>query len=139
MAMVGLECDQVQRNATGDGRDVSVPINAAYNHHFTVTLAGAKTALERVEFSGPDDSRRQEFSGSQLGVHGLPDVVYRARELEPGVGGVATSLGLGGGNGGDCAALSHFVHQCVSHRSSCICLQESTARPITDFQLRMHG
>jgi hypothetical protein len=135
MAMVGLECDQVQRNATGDGRDVSVPINAgeaihdqscgallrclmphmglphgvpinaAYNHHFTVTLAGSKSVLERVEFSGPDDPRRQEFGGSQ--GHGLPDVVYRARELEPGVGGVATSLGLGGGNGGEYRKTYH--------------------------------
>ena len=103
MAMVGLECDQVQKNATGDGRDVSVPINAAYNHHFTATLAGAKVALERVDFDGPNDSRRQEFDSS----HGLPDTVYRARELEPGVGGVSTHLGLGGGNGGEYRKTYH--------------------------------
>lgn len=30
MAMIGFECDQVRRNASGDGRDISVPINMAY-------------------------------------------------------------------------------------------------------------
>ena len=92
-------CTSPWARAVTLGLPHGVPINAAYNHHFTVTLAGSKSVLERVEFSGPDDPRRQEFGGSQ--GHGLPDVVYRARELEPGVGGVATSLGLGGGNGGE--------------------------------------
>ena len=68
MAMIGMECDQVMRNATGDGRDVSVPINAAYNHHFTATLAGSKSTLEKIEFDGPDDPRRQDFDSA----HGLP-------------------------------------------------------------------
>ena len=96
---------QVQKNASGDGRDVSVPINAAYNHHFTVTLAGSKAVFERVSFTSPDDPRRQEFANSS--AHRLPDVVYRVRELQPGVGGVSTSLGLGGGNGGEYRKTYH--------------------------------
>ena len=100
MAMIGIECDQVRRI---DGRDISVPINAAYNHHFTATLAGAKTSLEKLVFTGADDPRRAEFDTG----HGVPDAVYRARELATGVGGVSTHLGLGGGNGGEYRKTYH--------------------------------
>ena len=105
MAMVGLECDQVRKGAGPNGEDISVPISAAYNHHFTATLAGAKTSLERVEFEGPEDPRRAEFAAES--AHGLPDTVYRARKLEEGVGGVSTHLGLGGGNGGEYRKTYH--------------------------------
>jgi hypothetical protein len=105
MAMIAIECDQVRKNATGDGKDVSVPISAAYNHHFTATLAGAKTSLERVEFDGPMDPRRAEFEGDHS--HGMPGTVYRAHQLEAGVGGVSTHLGLGGGNGGEYRKTYH--------------------------------
>ena len=55
----------------------------------------------------PSDTtcRAQEFVTSS--GHGLPETVYRARELAPGVGGVATSLGLGGGNGGEYRKTYH--------------------------------
>lgn len=103
MAMIGIECDQVRRNATGTGEDISVPINAAYNHHFTATLAGAKASFEKVVFTGSDDPRRVEFETG----HGVPDAVYRVNELESGVGGVSTHLGLGGGNGGEYRKTYH--------------------------------
>lgn len=68
------------------------------------TLAGAKTRLDRVEFSGPDDPRRAEFATA----HGVPDTVYRAVQLEaPAMAGVATKLGLGGGNGGEYRKTFH--------------------------------
>ena len=45
---VGLECDQVRKNVTGNGVDISVPISAAYNHHFSkhphyTSVAGEET------------------------------------------------------------------------------------------------
>lgn len=38
MAIVGWEIDQVRRTPEGD---VSVPINACYNHHYNLYVAGA--------------------------------------------------------------------------------------------------
>ena len=46
MAIVGFETDQVLADGT------SVPISAAYNHHFTATLAGERAPFERIEPSG---------------------------------------------------------------------------------------
>ena len=51
MAVVGFEVDQVMRTPKGD---VSVPISAAYNHHYDGTLNnGHKSRLEKLRAGDP--------------------------------------------------------------------------------------
>ena len=50
MAVVGLEWDQVRRTAAGD---VSVPMNVAYNHHYSTNLLGADSKLIQVDAGDP--------------------------------------------------------------------------------------
>ena len=58
MAVVGFEVDQVIQTANGD---ISVPINAAYNHHFDGSLNnGAKSVFEKLS---PGDPRIAELEG----------------------------------------------------------------------------
>jgi len=117
MAIVGVEMDQVRRVDNVSAHDVSVPINMAYNHHWTVTISGSKSTRERVQFGEGDD--RSEFDDG----HGVPDVVYRhaplpelAKDCRSGHCAVcpskqaqscATKIGLGGGNGGEMRKTWH--------------------------------
>ena len=52
MAIVGWEIDQVRRTSEGD---VSVPINALYNHHFNGVIIGKEASFRKVTLTGPDD------------------------------------------------------------------------------------
>jgi len=54
MAIVGWEIDQVRRTPNGD---VSVPISASYNHHYTSQLIGAGARFRKIMLDGPDDPR----------------------------------------------------------------------------------
>jgi hypothetical protein len=54
VAIVGWEIDQVRRTPSGD---VSVPISASYNHHYTSTMIGAGARFEKIMLDGPDDPR----------------------------------------------------------------------------------
>merc|ERR1719401_3225377 len=54
MAVVGFELDQVRKTPEGD---VSVPINAAYNHHFGSNMIGAGVRFEKIVPVGPKDPR----------------------------------------------------------------------------------
>lgn len=103
MAIVGFEVDQVIRGGNPDGSDMSVPINAAYNHHFDGTLNnGKKSTLVKL---GPNDPRLQILearSGHKVGTS-----PYIAVEHTAGVGGAPTSIQLGGGNGGEYRKTFH--------------------------------
>ena len=57
-AIVGWEMDQVRVTPRGD---VSVPISASYNHHFTSVIAGAGATFEKIKFDGPRDPRAAEY------------------------------------------------------------------------------
>lgn len=101
MAVVGFEVDQVIRGP--DGVDTSVPISAAYNHHYSGTLNnGHKSRLEKLRAGDPRISELERDMG-----HGAGFEPYRAVEHAPGVelgpgrGKAPTSLILGGGNGGE--------------------------------------
>ena len=102
MAVVGFEVDQVIRGPGVD--DISVPISAAYNHHYSGTLNnGRKSRLEKLRAGDPRTAELERDMGHVAGFE-----PYRAVEHTPGVGlgngggGKApTSLILGGGNGGE--------------------------------------
>eukprot|EP00657_Telonema_sp_P-1_P005811 TRINITY_DN23513_c0_g1_i1.p1 TRINITY_DN23513_c0_g1~~TRINITY_DN23513_c0_g1_i1.p1 ORF type:complete len:262 (-),score=54.98 TRINITY_DN23513_c0_g1_i1:185-970(-) len=96
MAVVGFEMDQVRRTPEGD---VSVPINAAYNHHFEATMVGAKSRFQKVKFEGPNDPRLADLHS--MG-HGVPNQKehWMVEELVPG-NDMPTSTAFGGANGGE--------------------------------------
>jgi hypothetical protein len=56
MAIVGWEIDQVVRGNTSEN-DISVPINANYNHHYVGTLIGGDAEYKKIKLSGPNDPR----------------------------------------------------------------------------------
>ena len=60
MAVVGFEMDQVRRIKEKDGtklKDIAVPINIVYNHHFESIMIGEKKKFQKIYFSGPNDPR----------------------------------------------------------------------------------
>ena len=54
MAIIGWEIDQVQKGVGPNGEDISVPINAHYNHHYVSQMIGAKARFRKVKLDGPD-------------------------------------------------------------------------------------
>jgi hypothetical protein len=64
-AIVGWEIDQVMRTPGGD---ISVPISASYNHHYTGRIIGAAARFEKVTLDGPDDPRMAELGGGHGAV-----------------------------------------------------------------------
>ena len=54
MAIVGWEIDQVIRGNSSE-YDVSVPINANYNHHYTASVIGGEASFQKVRLTGPSD------------------------------------------------------------------------------------
>lgn len=102
MAVVGFELDQVRRTPGGD---VSVPISAAYNHHFESTMVGKHAVLEKVISTGPNDPRfRMHSSG-----HGMPSdtEMWTARDRGTSNSGLPTKQAFGGANGGEVRKSFH--------------------------------
>jgi len=100
MAVIGFEMDQVRRTPSGD---VSVPISAAYNHHFESNMVGAKSRLEKVIFDGPDDPRIAQLD---MG-HGVPkDGAWIVNDLAPD-NAIPTNQAFGGANGGEYRKTFH--------------------------------
>ena len=75
MAVCGFEMDQVRqvKDASGKLTDVSVPINAVYNHHFESNMVGSGARFEKVSFDGPDDPRLKSLL-KDMGGHGIPSL-----------------------------------------------------------------
>ena len=90
IAVVGLEADQVRRLP---GKDVSVPINIAYNHHYGLNLLGKGSRMERVK----RDPRRPEtmHPGEEPGFVKLPIEHTKSKS------GLPTSIVVGYSNGGE--------------------------------------
>lgn len=101
MAIVGMEMDQVRRTPRGD---VSVPINAAYNHHHNTAIVGKGATMTVV---GRDDPRslaagrhgRMELSNAQN--------VWLPLEHTPSLAGFPTSAMMDDGNGGEYRKTFH--------------------------------
>ena len=109
MAIVGFEMDQVRKTPQGD---IPVPLTVVYNHHFESNLVGAKSRLEQVPITGPDDPKVAELglaNGYGHGGHGLPDYsegLWAVRDLAPD-NDIPTSTSLGGANGGEYRGSFH--------------------------------
>ena len=110
MAVVGFEMDQVRKTPAGD---VSVPINAIYNHHFESVMIGAGSKFELVQFDGPNDPRIKALE-AEMGGHGIPSheehwMVVPADDgaegatpsAPPPPSGLPSKQSFGGANGGE--------------------------------------
>lgn len=103
MAVVGFEANQVRRTAQGD---VPVPIDVVYNHHFESNMVGARAALERIEFDGPDDPRIAELEAEARATgmgHGISHHAhYRVHDLRKDKANqLPSSVSFGAANGGE--------------------------------------
>ena len=103
MAITGFEQDQVLVDPVGQpgvnpDRDVSVPINWAYNHHFEAYLKGAKAELKQVPVDPKDWTN-----------HGGPNAPARTVAIElPGApADVPSSQWFSEGNGGESRKSFH--------------------------------
>ena len=96
MAVVGFEVDQVRLNE--NQQEESLPITAAYNHHFESTMIGGNA---RFELASPDDPRLVELHatmGHKLPPH-QPYWMVVGDELT--ATGKPTQQAFGGANGGE--------------------------------------
>ena len=98
MAIVGWEIDQVRRTPDGD---VSVPISATYNHHYTAQVIGAKAQFRKVMLSGPEDKYAAEVEAQSHGHVAWDQPHYVVEELEKPSNGGATSQAFSSANGGE--------------------------------------
>jgi|EP01047_Picozoa_sp_COSAG01_P027042 hypothetical protein len=113
MAVVGFEVDQVIRGSDG-ADDLSVPITAAYNHHYSGTLNnGRKSLLEKLRAGDRriEDLQRSMGHGAgfepYLPVEHTPGVELHQEESNLTARRAPTSLILGGGNGGEYRKTFH--------------------------------
>jgi hypothetical protein len=101
MAIVGFEADQVR---TVDGKDVSLPINCAYNHHYGLNVVGAGSSMQRVK---RDPSKPETMGGHDApGPAGFVDL---AVEHTPSPEGLPTSGVFGYNNGGEFRKSYHAL------------------------------
>eukprot|EP00931_Biecheleriopsis_adriatica_P087805 TRINITY_DN62221_c0_g1_i1.p1 TRINITY_DN62221_c0_g1~~TRINITY_DN62221_c0_g1_i1.p1 ORF type:complete len:638 (-),score=78.15 TRINITY_DN62221_c0_g1_i1:87-1958(-) len=106
MAIVGWEIDQVRRTPEGD---VSVPISASYNHHYTATMIGADAHFEKVKLDGPSDPRAQELlhsSGCGMNI-AWEQPQYLVNGAQRSARGLPTRQALQSGNGGEYRKTYH--------------------------------
>ena len=105
MAVVGFEIDQVRRlDANDSTKDVSVPINIAYNHHYGANMHGKGTVRgwERITAYNASDT-------SRIAHHPSPKPGFRevAKVLEPNREGYPSSFVFGYSNGGEFRKTYH--------------------------------
>lgn len=77
MAIVGYEVDQVMtiNNESGEEKEISVPINAVYNHHYETTMIGGSTT--KFELISPHDPKfiqyiKNKQNNQIINGHGYP-------------------------------------------------------------------
>jgi len=105
MAIVGWEIDQVQKTPNGD---VSVPINANYNHHYTSQIIGAGARFKKVALDGPDDPRVEELkkqSGHGMIAYDQPQ--YMVEEQQESALGLPQVQRFSSANGGEYRKTFH--------------------------------
>lgn len=113
MAILGWEIDQVLQTVDGED-DISVPISASYNHHYSAVMIGAEASFRKVEFDGPDDPLAKEFARQNIGgcgggrpvpidqPHFLVEGLEHSSEL-----GLPTRQQFNSGNGGEYRKTFH--------------------------------
>ena len=121
MAVVGFELDQIRvvmDEETGQEKEMSIPMNALYNHHFESTMIGGDT--KHFELVSPNDERLIHVTSKNMG-HGIPPnqpywlVVEDDNNKSTGGRQDATSnttiyptmQAFGGGNGGEVRKSFH--------------------------------
>jgi len=107
MAVVGFELDQVM--VTPEGEEFSLPINAAYNHHFESTMTGGSSVYEKIVLDGPRDPRIAEFGLGEMGHSmnlGKGTEHWVVRDLEP-PSSMPTRQAFGAANGGEVRKSFH--------------------------------
>jgi len=112
MAVIGFEIDQVMLD-NNTGAEISIPINAVYNHHFESTMIGGSLET-RFELASPQDPRvlasimERNHLGSN-GGHGIPP--HQPYWLVVGdmvsVTGLPVRQDFGGANGGEMRQSFH--------------------------------
>eukprot|EP00756_Hemistasia_phaeocysticola_P032008 Hpha_TRINITY_DN16387_c2_g1::TRINITY_DN16387_c2_g1_i3::g.62124::m.62124 len=105
MAIVGWEIDQVQKTPEGD---VSVPINANYNHHYTSVVIGAGARFKKVMLDGPDDPRADDLR--KMSGHGMIAVdqpQYLVEEVQESALGLPQTQAFSSANGGEYRKTFH--------------------------------
>lgn len=99
MAVLGWEIDQVRKTPDGD---VSVPINAQYNHHYVASMIGAGARYKKVMLSGPDDPNYEAVRKASHGMVALDQPHYIIEELEePKIRGASSNTVCSSANGGE--------------------------------------
>lgn len=103
MAIVGWEIDQVRRTPKGD---VSVPISASYNHHYTSQLVGAKARFRKVKADGPNSPLGALLlKQSGHGMVSWDQEHYLVEEVESST--IPTSQAFSSANGGEYRKTYH--------------------------------
>ena len=105
MGVVGFEVDQVRRLDMKDStKDISVPINVAYNHHYAANLHGKGTVRgwERIPAYNASDT-------SRIAHHPSPKPGFRevAKVLEANKEGYPSTIQFGYSNGGEFRKTYH--------------------------------
>ena len=101
MAIIGFEVDQVRIDDSG--KEVSVPINVAYNHHFETRMAGKKSSFVRF---------RRGMSRAKEG-HGLPIHDFVLVDHLNGTNKYPTGQSFGPANGGEFRKVSYRIYEPV--------------------------
>ena len=107
IAVVGFEADQVRRIDMNDSsKDVSLPINLAYNHHYGARFlgAGSRMGLEKIPDYDPTDTSRVVHHPSP--IEGFREVPV---EHTADANGLPTSMVFGYSNGGEYRKTYHGV------------------------------
>lgn len=104
IAITGYEMDQVMVEPVGQpglhpDKDVSVPINWAYNHHYMAFMTGAHSEIRRVA-AAPGDPMAHGASSKLIAVD-RPSAAYREDPSIP------TSQFFSEGNGGESRKSFH--------------------------------
>ena len=102
MAIVGWEIDQVQRTPHGD---VSVPINANYNHHYVSCLIGSKAVFRKVKVDDPDSELGAKLLEHAHGHVDFSQPQYVVDELEEST--MPTHQWFSSANGGEYRKTYH--------------------------------
>lgn len=83
--------------------DVSVPISATYNHHYTSSFIGGNARFNKITLSGPDDPRAAKLlkeSGHGMLAYDQPHFVVEELR-EPTISGASNHVVCSSANGGE--------------------------------------
>jgi len=103
-AIVGWEIDQVRKTDKGD---VSVPVSASYNHHYTAQIIGGSARFKKVMLDGPHDPRVEALRQRSHGMVAIDQPHYLVEEGEESALGVPQWQWFSSANGGEYRKTFH--------------------------------